>query len=177
MATVANDSPLAQDHQINVGDSLFPVSWTNALTNASTVAGKALTVLETIAGAARADNYSAKVAFVRVAYTVNSGTPAPKDMTLYLISKASIPATAPVANTSQALVDADADYILGVVKFVDTDFVITDKVAVAQKEVNIPIQSDDSPGQNIYAFWMNGATTWTPAASSNLKTKLWLRLN
>jgi hypothetical protein len=178
MATIANTSYQATEHQVNTGETRMLAKWTWTLDNSSHATNDALSLVETISGAARVDGFSTRACFARVIYSVSSGTPAPKDMHFYLISKTGIPATAPVLSTGQVWAQTDAPYVLGKFDFIDSDFDISDKIATACKEVSIDcINEDTTPGTSIYCMAINGQHTWTPAAGSKLEVSLWFKMS
>lgn len=168
MATIVNNGSQVVELSNSVGSALLLVqsSWT--LTNASHVANKALTVIDTAAGVTRV-GYTSKLVELTLKYSVTSGTPAPKGMIVYFLSKVSIPATAPVANTNQVWAQGDVPYILSAVTIADADWFISDTIATVTKEVNRTLVNQDAtPGTTIYTFVLNNATTWTPASGSKL---------
>jgi hypothetical protein len=178
MATVSNNSYQATEHQINTGETRIPAKWTWALDNSSHTAGQALSLVETISGAARVDGFSTRAVTCRLSYAVTSGTPAPKDIVLYLISKQSIPTTTPVLSADQAFTQTDVGYILGTISVATADWIIYDKIATVNKTIDIDcINEDSTAGTSIYCFALNGATTWTPAASSQLGVYLWFKMS
>lgn len=178
MATIANTSYQATEHQVNTGETRMLAKWTWTLDNSSHASNDALSLVETITGACRVDGFSTRAVMARVAYTVASGTPAPKDFHFYLMSKSGVPATAPVLSTGQVWTQAEAANILGVFKVIDSDFVISDKVAVATKEISIDCVNEDStPGTSVYCMAINGQHTWTPASGSKLEVSLWFKMS
>ena len=178
MATVANNSYQATEHQVNTGETRMLAKWTWTLDNSSHATGDAISLVETISGAARVDGFSTKACFIRAVYSVTSGTPAPKDMHFAIISKSGVPATAPVLSAPQAWTQADAPFVLGWTSLAAADFWVTDKIAIAQKEINIDcINEDTTPGTSIYCMAISGQTTWTPAAGSKLEVSLWFKMS
>ena len=178
MATVANNSYQATEHQVNTGETRMVAKWTWNLDNSSHATGDALSLVETISGAARVDGFSTKACFARIVYSVTSGTPAPKDMHFVLMSKSGVPATTPVLSAAQVWSQADAPYVLGVFSVVTTDFYVTDKIAIATKEFSIDcINEDTTPGTSIYCMAIDGQHTWTPASGSKLEVSLWFKMS
>lgn len=178
MATIANTSYQATEHQINTGETRMLAKWTWTLDNSSHATGDALSLVETISGAARVDGFSTRACFARVVYSVTSGTPAPKDMYFVLMSKTGIPATAPVLSATQVWAQTDAPYVLGQFLLSTSDFYVTDKIAIAQKELSIDcINEDTTPGTSIYCMALDGQHTWTPAAGSKLEVSLWFKMS
>lgn len=178
MATVANNSFQATEHQINTGSTLLPARWTWTLDNSSHTSNQALSLVESISGVARADGFTTKLTNIRVQYSVGSGTPAPKDVYLYFLSKTSIPATTPVLSADQAFTQSDAYYVLGVVSIATADWIIADKIATVTKTADIAMVNEDTTvSTTVYCFAVNGATTWTPAASSQLGVLAWFEMN
>lgn len=174
MATLSN-SGFQVEHAYNSGRTVLPIKWTWSLDNSSHVAGDALSAIESIIGATRRDGFTARIVGVRLAYTVSSGTPAPKETRLYFMSKASIPATAPVVSTAQVIVQADVPYILGSFDVATADWLVLDKAATVTKTLDINITNEDSTvGTTIYTFALNTTTTWTPASGSKLEVTLWI---
>lgn len=178
MAEISNTQQQAFEHQINTGVTLLPAIWTWNADNSSHVANDALTAIEEIVGAARADGYTTKAVRLRLAFTVTSGTPAPKETVMFLMSKASYPADTPAVSTPQSIAAADAPYILGTIAIATADWIIYDNVAIVEKTIAIPcINQDSTPGTSVYAFLLNTTTTWTPPASSKFEAMLWFELN
>jgi hypothetical protein len=178
MATIANTSYQATEHQVNTGETRMLAKWTWTLDNSSHATGDALSLVETISGAARVDGFSTRACFARVVYSVTSGTPAPKDMYFVLMSKTGIPATAPVLSATQVWAQTDAPYVLGQFLLSTSDFYVTDKIAIAQKELSIDcINEDTTPGTSIYCMALDGQHTWTPAAGSKLEVSLWFKMS
>ena len=177
MATVPNTSYQATEHAYNAGRSILPVKWTWNLDNSSHAAGEALSAVETITGATRRDGFTSRIVECRLAYSVSSGTPAPKETRLYFMSKTGIPATAPVVSTAQVIVQADAPYILGSFDVATADWLILDKVATITKSLDINCYNEDTTiGTSIYTFALNTTTTWTPPSGSKLEVTLWIEL-
>ena len=178
MATVANNSYQATEHQVNTGETRMSAKWTWNLDNSSHATGDALSLVETISGAARVDGFSTRAVTCRLVYSVTSGTPAPKDMYLVLMSKSGVPATAPVLSAAQVWTQADAPYVLGKFLIETADFYVTDKIAIANKEISIDcINEDTTAGTSIYCMALNGQHTWTPASGSKLEVSLWFKMS
>lgn len=178
MATVANNSYQATEHHVNTGETRMVAKWTWTLDNSSHATGDAISLVETISGAARVDGFSTKACFARIVYSVTSGTPAPKDIYFVLMSKSGVPATAPVLSAPQAWTQADAPFVLGQFLVSTTDYLVTDKIAIAQKEINIDcINEDTTPGTSIYCMAIDGQHTWTPASGSKLEVSLWFKMS
>lgn len=178
MATIANTSYQATEHQVNTGETRMLAKWSWALDNSSHAKGEALSLVETISGAARVDGFSTRAVTCRLVYSVTSGTPAPKNIHIYLFSKTAIPATAPVLSSAVTIGQSDAPYVLGYFTVIDTDFDITGQIAVAQKTIDIDcINEDTTPGTSIYCMAINGSQTWTPASGSKLDVNLWFKMS
>ena len=178
MATIANTSYQATEHQVNTGETRMLAKWTWTLDNSSHASNDALSLVETISGAARVDGFSTRAVNMRVVYSVSSGTPAPREVYVYLISKSGIPATTPVLSTGQVWAQADAPYVLGVIKIGDTEWVVSDKIATWTKEVSVDcVNEDTTPGTSVYCMAINGQHTWTPASGSKLEVSLWFKMS
>jgi hypothetical protein len=178
MATVANNSYQATEHQVNTGETRMLAKWTWNLDNSSHAKGDALSLVETISGAARVDGFSTRAVTCRLVYSVTSGTPAPKNFHIYLFSKSGVPASTPVLSAATTFTQSDAPYVLGYFTVIDADFDINDKIAVAQKTIDIDcINEDTTPGTSIYAMAINGTHTWTPASGSKLEVSLWFKMS
>ncbi len=178
MATIANNSYQATEHQINTGKTILPAKWQWALDNSSHVAGDALSAIEVISGATRVNGFTSRAVTLRLAYSVASGTPAPKECRLYLISKQSIPATAPVVSAAQVWIASDAAYVLGTVDIATADWLVSDKIATVNKTFTIDcINEDATVGTTVYAFLLNTVTTWTPPSGSLIEATLWFEMN
>ena len=178
MATVANNSYQASEHQINIGKTTLPAKWTWNADNTSHAAGEALSAIEAISGAARIDGFSTRAVRVRIAFTTTSGTPVPKECRLSFFSKSGIPATTPVVSTAQAFINTDAPYLLGSVDVATADWLVLGQVASVEKTVAIDcINEDTTIGTIIYTYLLNTVTTWTPPASSKFEVTVWFEMN
>ena len=178
MAALDNTSFQATEHQVNTGTTTLPARWQWALTNASHDSTKALSAIEIVTGCARANGMTSKVVKAVVVYSVTSGTPAPKDVTLYFFSKAAFPADTPAANSAQLFAVTDAPFMLGSCVIATADWIISDKIARVEKDITVHFQNADTTvGTSMYVFAMNGTTTWTPTASSTLDVTIWMTLN
>lgn len=174
MATVNNNFNQATEHHLNTGVTLLNVKWNFTIDASEHTTGQALSVIESISGALRANGYTGKIRHITLRNT--NSTPAAKACAIYFMSRVSIPATPPAQSSDVVMIDTDAPYVLGRVDFASADWKTLDDVAIQTKtNVDIPIINEDSTvGTSIYAFLVHTDSTHTFSSSQKIYVDLWI---